>query len=384
MPKVLGRAALVAGGLLVGLAVGEVLARAFGPEFQVVFRESIQASDDPVLIYGLRPGAPDRNDRISADGLRDREHDRMKPAGVIRIAAIGDSITFGNGVRRDASWPKHLETLLGERRAADGVRFEVLNFGVPGYNVEQVAERLRSEALAFDPDLVIYGYSLNDPQASSVEADALRTLQDAYRGSTEAGLARWLAHSRLFLLSRQVAFERAKPELIGKRPPLDPGFEAQKRGAHERYFREIHTEDESAARFHRGLDALAAVAAEHHLPVLVVIFPLFGDGDGGPESVADVHELVRTEAARRGFAVLDLLPVYTTAKRATGDDLSVDFMHPNPLGHRVAANALLAWMCRAQWLPKDSVDCARAPADPVDRALAQTLQREWADEAPMP
>lgn len=378
MPKVLGRAALVAGGLVLGLAVGELLARAFGPEFQVVFRDSIQANENPILVYGLRPGAPDRDDRISSDGLRDREHERVKPPGVVRIAAIGDSITFGNGVRRDASWPKHLETLLDERRAADGVRFEVLNLGIPGYNIEQVVERLRTEALPFDPDLVIYGYALNDPQSSSIEADALRTLQDAYRGSTDAGLGHWLAHSRLFLLSRQVAFERAKPELIRARPPRDPGFEAEKSGTSARYFREIHTEGESAARLRRGLDALAAVAAEHHLPVLVVIFPLFGDTDGGLESLADLHELVRAEATQRGFAVVDLLPVYATAKRAFGTDLAVDFMHPNPLGQRVAANALLAWMCRIEWLPKGSVDCARAAADPADAAIAQAVERAWA------
>ncbi len=382
MPKALGRVALVAGGLLLGLAVGELLARAFGPTFQVVFRDSIQASDNPVLVYGLRPGAADRDDRISSDGLRDREHDRVKPAGVVRIAAIGDSITFGNGVRRDASWPKHIETLLAERSVADGARFEVLNFGIPGYNVEQVVERLRSQALAFDPDFVIYGYALNDPQSSSVEADALRTLQDAYRGSTEAGLAHWLAHSRLFLLSRQVAFERAKPELIRARPPRDPAFEAEKSGARARYFREIHTEGESAARFRRGLDALAAVTAERRLPVLVVIFPLFGDEEGGPESLADVHELVRAEATQRGFAVLDLLPVYTTAKRVFGKDLGVDFMHPNPLGHRVAANALVAWMCREKWLPEGSVDCNRASADPADGAISEAIGRASANGPP--
>ena len=119
MRRALGRVGLVAIGLLLGAALGEILARAFGPDFQVVFRDSIQASADPVLVYELRPGAFDGPDRISSAGLRDGEHDRAKAPGVVRIAADGDSITYGSGVRRDTSWPKRLEALLHERRKGD-------------------------------------------------------------------------------------------------------------------------------------------------------------------------------------------------------------------------------------------------------------------------
>ena len=42
----------------------------------------------------------------------------------------------------------------------DGV--EVLNFGVPGYNLDQEIEVLRTRALELDPDVVVIAFCLND------------------------------------------------------------------------------------------------------------------------------------------------------------------------------------------------------------------------------
>jgi lysophospholipase L1-like esterase len=370
------RALLVIAGVLLGLGAGELLARAFGPEFAVVFRDSVEPSDDPVLVYTLRPDSPDGKLRISSAGLRDREFERPKPPGVFRIAAIGDSITYANGNARQNGWAKRLEAMIAARAPSQGLRVEVLNFGIPGYDVTQVAERLRTVGLSFQPDVVVYGYALNDPQGTSVEAQAIATLREAHEGDTRSGVGRWLAHSRLFLLARQVGARRSNREVLQAEPPRDPAYEAQKSGDRARYFRTLHTEGEGAARLAAGLDALAGIAREHALPVLVVIFPLFGDQGGeGPEALADVHRLVADAAAQRGFATLDLLPAYGAASRALGSDLSVDFMHPNRIGHRVAAVAILDWMCRTRWLPEQAIDCARdVVLEPEDAAIEETLR----------
>lgn len=369
------RLAPVAIGLLLGLGGGELLVRAFGPTFQVVFRDSIAPSDDPVLGYELRPGARDGKNRISAAGLRDRDFAQAKPAGVWRIAAIGDSIAHGSGVSRDGAYPKQLEVLLSAARTEGAPSVEVLNFGVPGYNVAQVVERLRVRALPFDPDAVVYGYALNDPQAFSIEAEALRRLRDdlAPDGAT-GGLDRLLARSRLYLLARRTALERRSQQALRADMPNDPAYEAAKSGDRNRYFRAIHGDGESAVRLARGLDDLAALARERGMPILVALFPLFGRADGsGPEALADVHARVAAEASRRGLAVLDLLPVYSAATRALGSDLAVDFMHPDAIGHRVAAFALLDWMCRHDWPAARALDCSGAAQSPADAAIARVV-----------
>ena len=50
--------------------------------------------------------------------------------------------------------------MLGEM-GGDGP-VEVLSFGVPGYNLDQEIETLRSRALVYQPDVVIVAFCLND------------------------------------------------------------------------------------------------------------------------------------------------------------------------------------------------------------------------------
>ncbi len=383
------RVALLAAGLLIGIVLAELLARGFDPGFQVVFRESITFSEDPALVYELRPGARDGKHRISSAGLRDDETPREKPAGTFRIAAIGDSLTHGSGGPRENAYPAQLEAQLNARAGAAGLHFEVLNFGVPGYNIGQIAERLRVLGLGFHPDVIVYGYALNDPQAFSIEAEALRTLREGALRDADAtdAVGRWLAHSRLYQLVHQWAHRADGLAVLRAQMPNDPAYEAAESGDRTRYFRSIHAEGESAARLTRGLDDLAALAREHQLPVLVVIFPLFGTEAGaGPEALADVHRIVAAAASQRGFAVLDLLPVYARASQVLGAEMKLDFMHPNALGHRVAATAIRSRLCGSAWLPARSLDCSDAPpADATDAGIETAVAEALAPAAsPIP
>jgi lysophospholipase L1-like esterase len=366
------RAALVLAGLALALAVAEIVARFVGPGFQVVFRESVIPSDDPALGYTLRPGARDGRHAISAAGLRDRDFAVPKPPAVFRIGAIGDSITHGGGVTREAAYPKRLEARLESARRPDAPRFEVPNLGVPGYNVEQVVARLRALGPALELDAVVYGYTLNDPQGFSIEAEALRRLGEDLAGGAEPDtLERWLARSRLWVLARWALTRQRSQAALRADMPDDPAYAAARSGDLAGYFRAIHTGGDGAARLTRGLDALAATARAQGMPVLVVLFPLFGEQD--PAALADVHRLVAEACAARGLAVLDLLPVYATASRALGAGLHVDFLHPDADGHRVAAAAIFARLCRDPWWPPGSVDCGAAPRDPAEAAIARAI-----------
>lgn len=72
-----------------------------------------------------------------------------------RIMAIGDSFTYGLGVRLSDTYPAQLERLLGDR-------YEVLNVGLPGLNSTQVLRLLEKMTPELKPDLIIYGMCLND------------------------------------------------------------------------------------------------------------------------------------------------------------------------------------------------------------------------------
>ncbi|HEU5182682.1 MAG TPA: GDSL-type esterase/lipase family protein [Candidatus Polarisedimenticolia bacterium] len=72
------------------------------------------------------------------------------PARGRRIAVLGDSFTFGEGVSDREAYPFVLDQLLAEH--------EVINFGVHGYGLDQMLLYLRTEVVKYRPDVVVLGY----------------------------------------------------------------------------------------------------------------------------------------------------------------------------------------------------------------------------------
>lgn len=110
-----------------------------------------EGADEPVRVVEMN---------VNAHGFRGPEVERDKPEDVLRIACLGDSHTFGSGVADDETWPAHLQRRL-ETRFPER-RIEVLNCGVNGYDTLQEEHWLREGVLAFEPDLVLLQYYVND------------------------------------------------------------------------------------------------------------------------------------------------------------------------------------------------------------------------------
>lgn len=149
----------------------------------------VRISDNPRLVYELIPNAEGvfRGNpvKFNSAGFFDREREIAKPAKTFRIAAIGDSVVFGWGVTAEVRFTDVLERFLNET-TSDGWRFEVLNFGVPGYNTVMEAEQLRSRVMAYQPDAVVLTFVLDN----------------------DAGLPNFLARPRpLLTLRRSFAWE---------------------------------------------------------------------------------------------------------------------------------------------------------------------------------
>ena len=109
--------------------------------------------------------------------------------GQIRVACIGDSITYGHGI---SNWPENnypalLQDLLGST-------YHVNNYGVSGYAVQQSSDRPYTslqqyqDSLAYDADIVIFMMGTNDSKPENwQDADsfrqALTSLLDSYGDS---------------------------------------------------------------------------------------------------------------------------------------------------------------------------------------------------------
>lgn len=79
----------------------------------------------------------------------------------IRVACIGNSITFGHGLKREETYPVQLQQILGTDWA-------VQNFGVSGRtllshgDLPYIKEKAYTDAKAFAPDVVIIKLGTND------------------------------------------------------------------------------------------------------------------------------------------------------------------------------------------------------------------------------
>ncbi len=106
---------------------------------------------------------PSRN-TINHDSLNERfDYAVEKPDDVFRIAVLGDSFAYGLYVDTD----KNFAELLEEKFAHDiqcTKRIEILNFGVPAYDIEFATERYRLRAAKYTPDAVLWFTEAGDFQ----------------------------------------------------------------------------------------------------------------------------------------------------------------------------------------------------------------------------
>lgn len=85
-----------------------------------------------------------------------------KRPDTIRIAIVGDSVTFGHGIPNAADvYPAVLEKRLSSE-SAGGFRYEVLNFGVSAYSLVEMTATLKCRMVLLKPDIVVCAFIMDD------------------------------------------------------------------------------------------------------------------------------------------------------------------------------------------------------------------------------
>jgi lysophospholipase L1-like esterase len=136
--------------------------------------------------------------KINSLGFRDREFGTIKSAKC-RLMAIGDSFTFGWGVSVDESWPKVLQSFLGQI----GFSVEVANLGFPGGNPADYANVASAAIPILKPELVIVGLLQGDDVASAGAAPRIGSPQGSgFRWVVEGVAKAFYPHLLALLASR--------------------------------------------------------------------------------------------------------------------------------------------------------------------------------------
>jgi lysophospholipase L1-like esterase len=326
--------------LVVGLAeiATRVLVGPVRPRNLTIVPRSIRApAPIPGLPYLLRPNAEvvhafgsnprgylDEGGmltyRTNALGWRSSPLQREKRPGRFRLLGLGDSVTFGTGVREQHLFLSRLRDAL--ETEAPG-RYEVWNLGVMGYNTTHEVALLRHAGLDLDPDLVVLFYVLNDAE-TQLPKEVRRSLGlEAERPGGGAAARRspslLLDHLRARVESREL---RRRTIRLTRAWYLDgsPGW-VQVQGA---------------------LREAAGLAERRGFGLALVIFPFFWELDAD-YPFAGAHDRVAGEAKRLGIPVLDLLDDFR-GRDAEALWVHPSNQHPNEEAHAIAAEALLRFL----------------------------------------
>jgi lysophospholipase L1-like esterase len=306
-----GSLLLLSASLLVTLGILEIALRLLYPA-PIHFRYPQEAYDfDRELGQVLRPRQTaftiDRAVRTNTLGLRDHELTPVPAPGTLRVLALGDSQTFGNGLDLEETWPKQLERALPVTPLR---RWEVINAGVPGTDTWQheiLLTRLLDVTQARAVVLAVYVNDVvprHDPLAVDT-AERTNTWQKrlAYAVRRSA-VVTWLFY-RVYLPWRGHRTHQAGSVedhvIVGARDPrVERGWE----------------------QVERSLTAMKARCDARGVALLVAVLPR-RDQVAGTQPGRAYTERALAVAASHGIDALDLLPALAAAYRVHGPALFV-------------------------------------------------------------
>lgn len=96
---------------------------------------------------------------VNSKRYRGAERDYNKKDSVYRIIVLGDSCAYGIGVKYSNTYSYLLEEKLNQ---LNGIIFEIIDAGVPGYTSLQGLRYLKHELIKYHPDMVLIGFGFND------------------------------------------------------------------------------------------------------------------------------------------------------------------------------------------------------------------------------
>jgi lysophospholipase L1-like esterase len=259
--------------------------------------------------------------RINRAGLRGEDFAMPKPPGTLRIAFLGDSVTYGGGSVRDEDL--FVNRVVGSLDPLTLPRLEAVNISAPGWGVSNMAGFVNAVGL-FDSNLLVWVISAADLRRPYTELAHYRFL--AKKPMSRVYYAAWTSAHKLVDAVRRA---RQSPA---------------------RAFGRVEVLEENV----RVLRATLAQLRAKSVPVAVVLVP----GVRGYDSRQDV-------ARFRDAAEDCATPFLDTAAAFTGKQLRaayIDDIHLSAQGHAIVAGAIGPFLGEHFFFPRQPRASGTVPA----------------------
>ena len=302
---------LSVGGIIVALLVVEII-------FRLVYRPPLSWNDRPQSYF-----IPE-----NATVLTDKSYPEKKKPGTIRIAVVGDSFSFAPYMQFDDTFAKRLERWLNLNDHQPPV--EVINYGVPRYSTSHevaVVER----AIKAEADLILLQITLNDPEIKPYRPTGL--LVDENTGEVKVT-------NRLFSHWRSLGYVVTRIR----------NTETHKE--YVRYFFKLFEGKKTWRNFHDSLKAIVSRCKDAQVPLVATVFPLFGHPVNADYPFYPLHEKVAGALHGLNVPSLDIAQSYRDIPLERLQVIPIVDRHPNEIGHRIAAEAIMPWLQGLNLLPQ--------------------------------
>ncbi|KMP10920.1 hypothetical protein UR09_04840 [Candidatus Nitromaritima sp. SCGC AAA799-A02] len=242
---------------------------------------------------------------IRENGFRTPPFDISKPEGK-RVVILGDSFTFGEGVKEEDTFPRLIQSELG---------LETVNLSMQGLNTH-LERMVFQKQNPLPSDLVILTYIINDTMP------VMETIRAGAKWAENSRIPDWARASRAltFFYRRINARRQTRHEIEN----LTDWFQRGWIGNAKEILNLRKIAEEKGARF------------------LLVLFPFLIELDTA-YPFADAHRMIGTFARENGISYLDLLPAFK-GKNARDYWVHPMDLHPNAAGHRIAFNEIQRWL----------------------------------------
>lgn len=264
--------------------------------------------------------------------LRDVPHSAVKPAGSFRIAVVGDSYAFAPYMQFDDTFAKKLERMLNLN--SEQPQVEVINYGVPRYSTSHEVALVK-KAIAAQADLVLLQVTLNDPEIKAYRPTSLIAGEINRFGNVEFKdgiLAHWKFPA--FVLQRL--------------------YNLKSRQKYVDYYFNLYDQKATWKSYTTSTLRIKKLCADAGVKLNAVIFPLFGLPLDQSYPFEPLHQRIRNFMQSNQIPYSDLLSTFEGLPPERIQVIPGHDFHPNEIGHRIAAEAILHYLVQENVLP-DSV-----------------------------
>lgn len=242
--------------------------------------------------------------KINADGLNQIQNFPSEtPKGTFRIVTLGDSFTFGANVNTEDNYPSQLQAMLNKECKYS--KFEVLNLGVGGYDIQYTIERYKIRGQKYNPDLILW----------FIIQDDLNRLQDLFSSR-----------------ATQLEYEMIQTGELQAKTPEDMRPHPLWHRAKQDIFEKM------------GIDKILDLQKSYMLELnnlfnkKLVVFTF-------PHIQAEYKNvLLQFVKSREGIFFYDSLPVQNGVN-------TLPDRHPSPLGHKLIAENLFDYLTKNKLIP---------------------------------